>query len=307
MEKCPKCGAERKPEDTQCYCGLIYGKYQANLIKKQYQANLTKKKNDANSIKKKNDAKATKIDQIAQVGYKEAKSIFWKLAITVCIVLLLAAILGKIPLFSVIFGSDDEVMYIANYDKCRCNTKITASPECERSCVMFKIEVGNTGKNDVQLLDIKFKNVPFPIDQVYFSAQNLSIAHQRISDPKVEIVCADNTSVECKKIVPLPSFPHRCEFFTLEYSLPRSHRIEFDPCYKIDSVIPEELLLKIRDFSSGTLLSFGFLSYDTEENVLDWKDLGQINIEVKGEAKIVVGDPQSTTLARFLYGIVDLF
>jgi hypothetical protein len=304
MEKCPKCGAERKPEDTQCYCGLIYGKYQANLVKKQYQANLAKKKNDANSIKKKNDAKSTKIDQIGHVGYKEAKSIFWKLAVTVCIVLLLAAILGKIPFFSVIFGSDDEVMYIANYDKCRCNTKITASPECERSCVMFKIEVGNTGKNDVQLLDIKFKNVPFPIDQVYYSVQNLSIAHQRISEPTVEIVCADNTSVECKKIVPLPSFPHRCEFFTTEYSI---DRIEYNPCYRTGSEIPEELFLKIRDFSSGTLFRFGFLSYDTKENVLDWKDLGQINIEVKGEAKIVVGDPQGTTLAKFLYGIVDLF
>ena len=169
----------------------------------------------------------------------------------------------------------------------------------------FRLKVGNTGKNDVQSLDIKLKNLPFPIDQIYLCLFKIyQVAEQRKSDPTVEIVCADNTSVECKKIVPLPSFPHRCEFFTTEYSI---DRIEYNPCYRTGSEIPEELFLKIRDFSSGTLFRFGFLSYDTKENVLDWKDLGQINIEVKGEAKIVVGDPQGTTLAKFLYGIVDLF
>ena len=36
MKKCPQCGYQRQPEDTECaLCGLVYEKYEALLTKKQ--------------------------------------------------------------------------------------------------------------------------------------------------------------------------------------------------------------------------------------------------------------------------------
>ena len=32
ITKCPECGAERNPGDTQCYCGLIYENYKKKTI-----------------------------------------------------------------------------------------------------------------------------------------------------------------------------------------------------------------------------------------------------------------------------------
>ena len=36
MEKCPKCGYERRPTDSECpKCGIVYAKWEAYVAKKK--------------------------------------------------------------------------------------------------------------------------------------------------------------------------------------------------------------------------------------------------------------------------------
>ena len=35
ITKCPECGTERKPCDTECYCGLIYENYKNYITRKR--------------------------------------------------------------------------------------------------------------------------------------------------------------------------------------------------------------------------------------------------------------------------------
>jgi len=35
ITKCPECGTERKPGDTECYCGLIYENYKNYITRKR--------------------------------------------------------------------------------------------------------------------------------------------------------------------------------------------------------------------------------------------------------------------------------
>ena len=43
ITKCPECGTERKPGDTECFCGLIYENYK-NYITRKRAAEITKKR-----------------------------------------------------------------------------------------------------------------------------------------------------------------------------------------------------------------------------------------------------------------------
>ena len=35
ITKCPECGTERKPGDTECFCGLIYENYKKYITRKR--------------------------------------------------------------------------------------------------------------------------------------------------------------------------------------------------------------------------------------------------------------------------------
>ena len=222
---CPACG-RRQPKTESCaFCGIVFSKYKrfrpcprcatqlpldaAVCHNCQYRLfDPPSEKRDIRSLRaavtdKENIEKARKgvVGFVGEFIIDNLRSATF----AIIIVVLVTIVVGKTPLFSILFEEDKEVMYTGDCDDCRRMKQFI-----REDMPLLRLKVANMGQENIKTIRLTVRELPYPMVQIYHTVLNVSGDKARSHDPEVSLACSEEEFVECPKMKAMLNFQEVC-------------------------------------------------------------------------------------------------
>lgn len=318
---CPKCSFQQPRSETCVSCGIVFAKYEEiNSRKDLPHGETMASPQDPPPQTAADEIQRSIVERVLYYAANNAKGT----VITISVVILISFVFGGVPLLSVLFDSDEEVMFFTQ--KMHCNQ----IKKFHIEAAFFRIILGNTGTVTAKKLQIALSDIPCHVEQIYYTVKNLNAAEARSSDPEVFAICRDGSRHPCLRFI-AKSFGSICDELPVYRSVALAEgpppEEEIGPMSapprgrNSDPNIPahgyldrcefekaEPRAFEIENLAPGTLLHIGLMTYDYKEmRQSPWQELEKITLSFQGDVNVIKGNPQATTLAKMINAVLDIF